>query len=106
MARWSHAMKFDRESLRYYRLYLEKHGVYELGFVRKDGFYPKYVGKAQSQTLYKRLCQYFYMSKADKIPPGLRDHIHFHVRNMVWFHVFETADPSEAAGESHMTLAV
>jgi hypothetical protein len=73
-------------------LTLEKFGVYELGFVRGSTFHWKYIGKASSQTLYKRLRCYHQPSRSDEIPPQLQNHIHLH-RNLVWFHVFATNDP-------------
>lgn len=92
MADWSDAMKFNAETLNQNRVYLNKPGVYELGIIRGEDFFPKYIGKASGQTLFERLQQYHYPSKQSKIPPQLRHQIYRH-RNMVWFHVFSTSDP-------------
>ena len=94
MARWSHAMPLNRDSLSANRGYLDGHGVYELGLIRKwagtDYFYPKYVGKADSATLYQRLSSYiqpsqrraFLHSQMDRVP------------GRIWFHVFRSHDPA------------
>jgi hypothetical protein len=38
----------------------DRHGIYEIGFgSTKAGFHPKYLGKAEDQTLRKRLSQHF-----------------------------------------------
>ena len=46
----------------------EKHGIYEIGFgAAKAGFRPKYLGKAEEQTLKKRLSQHFRHSSNEEV---------------------------------------
>lgn len=55
MARWSDAMKLS--DYKEYETYLLVPGVYEIGYIQRETFYPKYIGKAPV-TLYQRIRTY------------------------------------------------
>ncbi len=89
--RWSDCMKLS--DVREYKEYLSGcPGVYEIGHVRGEWFYPKYVGKASltaKSDLFSRLKSYTYPSSRNNA------HVVHRLRseyNNVWFHVLRITD--------------
>lgn len=100
MARWSDAMKLS--DYREHKAYLMVPGVYEIGYVQRDTFYPKYIGKAPV-TLYQRIKTY-------GRDLGVGSHNRFINRlveinhHRLWFHVMRVDRPGGAALREAMLM--
>jgi len=93
MARWSDAMKLS--DYREHRSYLMVPGVYEIGYIRRDIFYPKYIGKAPV-TLYQRIRTYgrdLGRKSHNTDICGLVEVNYY----WLWFHVMRVSRPGGAA---------
>ena len=99
MARWSDAMKLS--DYKEYKTYLQVPGVYEIGYIQRETFYPKYIGKAPV-TLYSRIKTY-------GRDLGQTSH-NSHIRELegnyhrLWFHVMRISRPGGAALREAMLL--
>lgn len=93
MARWSDAMKLS--DYLEYAVYLQAPGVYEIGYIQRSTFYPKYIGKAPV-TLYQRIRTYgreFGRSSHNRFIRELVE-INYH---RLWFHVMKVNQPGAPA---------
>lgn len=83
---WSDAWILNEASVRENQRQLEgRSGVYELGFVRNNTFYPKYVGRAS--CLYTRMEDY----TVPRINREVFDRVWSNYNN-VWVHWMRRAD--------------
>lgn len=100
MARWSDAMKLS--DYREYETDLQVPGVYEIGYIRRDTFYPKYIGKAPV-TLYQRIRTYGRNLGQSSHNSHINDlaAVNYH---RLWFHVMRVSRPGGAALREAMLM--
>lgn len=93
MARWSDAMKLS--DYKEYETYLLVPGVYEIGYIQRETFYPKYIGKAPV-TLYQRIRTYGRDLGRSSHNRFIRELVEVNYHRL-WFHVIRVSRPGGAA---------